>query len=729
MGLEATRADVGGLAWLKQRQEELVTEGNERRREAARVVALARQHLARSGSKGPAADEHSPVADRPPVCAEAEASNPPAGVAERSPRPEQAREADAHSPCSACTGCRLRERENERLVLRLQYLEQETPQAEGAGGDEYAQAADAMRRVVEERDEAAQELRRARLEAAQSLALVMHAERRREQTEQELRQEKERSASSLHFYEAEQARLKGREAELLQQLSALTLKHKSEVDFFALHLREAREGGQEIKNEEIVTKLEQEFANCKAALASSEDNLKVYTDRLQSCEREISSKKSELDESGSILVDRLMQTVLLQQQLDACSEQLDKSEHEAAALKSQLASAEEEMCRVRWDAKTSRDELGRVEKASQEETAALKSQLASAEEEVDRMRRDAGASRDDRGRLEEDLKVAREEAAALKSQLASAEQSLAQLPGMQKELVTVRMELLQRIEKEFTVRLQVDQLEQESSFSQQELTQIRYEIEACLQHVQTERIQHQREIEGVLAETETMIKSSKEISAQLDASKQDYSALVDQLHTCLAEKNALRNELRSLALELKDLNSQLATAREEVFVEKVNREEEYGKMKIRERELQRAHERTCESLKRSAEDEHERVIAKMTQLEQQVEHLSLKLEREQSTFDAERQRSEYCLSNLREEIDEQRKKMELEMSRLQQQLEDESNAILDTLQVCPAARSRSFSERCFHQLQAPLSWITKMCWLSRIDYSWRKMLKQACERK
>jgi predicted nucleic acid-binding Zn-ribbon protein len=294
--------------------------------------------------------------------------------------------------------------------------------------------------------------------------------------------------------------------------------------------------------------------------------------------------------------------------------------------------------------------------------------------------------------VEEDLKVAREEAAALKSQLASAEQSLAQLPGMQKELATVRMELLQRIEKEFTVRLQVDRLEQESSVSQQELTQIRYEIEACVQHVQTERIQHQREIEGVLAETETMIKSSNEISAQLHASKQDYSALVDQLHTCLAEKNALRNELRSLALELKDLNSQLATAREEVFVEKVNREEAHGKMMIRERELQRAHERTCESLKRAAEDEHERVIAKMTQLEQQVEHLSLKLEREQSTFDAERQRSEYCLSNLREEIDEQRKKMELEMSRLQQQLEDESNVILDTLQVCPAARSRSFSE-------------------------------------
>jgi hypothetical protein len=138
-----------------------------------------------------------------------------------------------------------------------------------------------MRRVVEERDEAAQELRRARLEAAQSQALVMHAERRREQTEQELMQEKERSASSLHFYEVEQARLKGREAELLQQLSALTLKHNSEVDFFALHLREAREGGQEIQNEEIVTKLEQELANCKAALASSEDTLKVYTDRLQ----------------------------------------------------------------------------------------------------------------------------------------------------------------------------------------------------------------------------------------------------------------------------------------------------------------------------------------------------------------------------------------------------------------------------------------------------------------
>jgi hypothetical protein len=141
-----------------------------------------------------------------------------------------------------------------------------------------------------------------------------------------------------------------------------------------------------------------------------------------------------------------------------------------------------------------------------------------------------------------------------------------------------------------------------------------------------------------------------------------------------------------------DLNSQLSAAREDVFVEKSNREEAHGKMKIRERELQRAYERTCESLKRAAEDEHERVIEKMTQLEQQVEHLSLKLEREQSTFDAERQRSEYCLSNLREEIDEQRKKMELEMSRLQQQLEDESNVILDTLQVCPAARSRSFSE-------------------------------------
>ena len=345
MGLEATRADDCGLAWLKQRQEELVSEGDERRREAARVVTLARQHLARAGFKGPAANEHSPaVADRKLLSlnpAEAEASNPPAVVAERSPRPEPAREADAHSPCSACTDCRLRERENERLVLRLRYLEQEAPQAEGAGGDEYAQGADAMRRVVEERDEAAQELRRARLEAAQSQALVMHAERRREQTEQELMQEKERSASSLHFYEVEQARLKGREAELLQQLSALTLKHNSEVDFFALHLREAREGGQEIQNEEIVTKLEQELANCKAALASSEDTLKVYTDRLQSCEREISSKKSELDESGSILVDRLMQTVLLQQQLDACSEQLDKSEHEAAALKSQLASAEE----------------------------------------------------------------------------------------------------------------------------------------------------------------------------------------------------------------------------------------------------------------------------------------------------------------------------------------------------------------------------------------------------
>ena len=670
MGQDATRADEGGLAWLKQRQEKLLNEGDERRREAARVLALARQHLARPVLKGPAADEPSPpraVADRPLACAEAEASNPPAGV-------------------------------------------------------------------VEERDEAVQELRRARLEAAQSKALVRDEERRREQTEQELRQERERSASSLHFYQAEQARLKGREAELLQQLSALTLKHKSEVDHFALHPREAREEGLEImKNEEIVTKLEQELANCKAALASSEDTLKVYTDRLQSCEREISSKKSELDESGAILVDRLMQTVQLQQQLDACSEKLDKSENEAAALKSQLASAEKEMCRVRWDAKTSRDDLGRVEKASQEDADALKSQLASAEEEVDRMRREAGASRDDLGRVEEDLKVAREaaaalksqlasaeeevgrmrreagasredlgrveedlkvareEAAALKSQLASAEHSLSQLPGMQKELATARLELLQRIEKEFTVRLQVDQLQQESTFSQQELTQIRYEIEACVQHVQTERIQHQREIEKLLVETKTMIKSSKEISAQLHASKQDYSTLVNQLHTCLAEKSALRNELRSLALELMDLNSQLSAAREDVFVEKSNREEAHGKMKIRERELQRAHERTCESLKRAAEDEHERIIAKMTQLEQQVEHLSLKLEREQSTFDAERQRSEYCLSNLREEIDQQRKKMEQEMSRLQKQLEDESNEILDTLQVCPA-RSRSFSE-------------------------------------
>ena len=149
MGLEATRADDCGLAWLKQRQEELVSEGDERRREAARVVTLARQHLARAGCKGPAANEHSPaVADRKLLSlnpAEAEASNPPAVVAERSPRPEPAREADAHSPCSACTDCRLRERENERLVLRLRYLEQEAPQAEGAGGDEYAQGADARR--------------------------------------------------------------------------------------------------------------------------------------------------------------------------------------------------------------------------------------------------------------------------------------------------------------------------------------------------------------------------------------------------------------------------------------------------------------------------------------------------------------------------------------------------------------------------------------------------------
>ena len=61
------------------------------------------------------------------------------------------------------------------------------------------------------------------------------------------------------------------------------------------------------------------------------------------------------------------------------------------------------MDRMRRDAGASPDELGRVEedlKVAREDAAALKSQLASAEEEMDRMRWDAGASRDDLGRVE-----------------------------------------------------------------------------------------------------------------------------------------------------------------------------------------------------------------------------------------------------------------------------------------------------------------------------------------
>ena len=642
-----------------------------------------------------------------------------------------------------------------------------------------------------------------------------------------------------------------------------------------------------LKNEQNVIQLEQELADCKAALVVSQNSLSACKDQLQVCKREIIANKSELDESGSILVERLMQMMQLQQQLDELSdrlehsevkakdqyedtdkrlsaiierltatvsrlevdlttvrssaalkeesikvmqrdsnntsnalareleglldkqtaamecatknaetaeshaaelrsqvaelvqskmvmeqqirdlhstndgvqkvcrkqdealanmkhdldaaravetdltlqrdslaEKLDKYEHEVAALKSQLVSAEEETERARLDAGASRDDLCKMEedlKVSREEAAALKSQLESAEEETERVRLDAGASRDGLCKMEKDLKVSREEAAALKSQLTSVWSEVAHVPRLQKELAAVKLQLsssksrmalvreesltLQGVidagekdlvalkegwhilikEKQLlraqlvTARMQVEEIEQESSLSQQELAWLCNDIDALMQHFMTESASERRK---AFDEIQDVIKSSKQISAQLQASVQENSSLVNQLDTSLAEKSALKQELLSRShghtVEMQALNCELDAAREKV-------EEAQGRMEIRERELERAHERTCERLERMAAEEQERASTKINELEQQVEHLRWQLDREQAAVAAERQRSEHNLSNLRDEIEEQRVKMQEEMLSEQKRMEDQSNASLEALQVvCPA---------------------------------------------
>jgi len=286
----------GGLAGIKQRQSQLVSDVDQRRREAARVLALAREQRGGPGST-PRADT-----DGPSACAEKEAGNPPASVSLHSPG---LRAALALIPGpSSCQGCRLREKENERLVQTLQSLERELPQVVGADSDEAAQAAVAMRRVVEERDDAVQELRRVRLaERAKMETQARDQERRWEQREQELQaelaalvrryeteaseckaqmlrdeeereQEKERSAAALHLQQqASQAKFDVREAELLQHISKLTLTHKSKVDHLARQLREAGE-----ERREIIERLERELREIRTQKAE-ERELATETER------------------------------------------------------------------------------------------------------------------------------------------------------------------------------------------------------------------------------------------------------------------------------------------------------------------------------------------------------------------------------------------------------------------------------------------------------------------
>ena len=323
--------------------------------------------------------------------------------------------------------------------------------------------------------------------------------------------------------------------------------------------------------------------------------------------------------------------------------------------------------------------------------------------------------------MEMDLKVSREEAAALKSQLTSVWSEVAHVPRLQKELAAVKLQLsssksrmalvreesltLQGVidagEKDLvalkegwhilikekqslraqlvTARMQVEEIEQESSLSQQELAWLCNDIDALMQHFMTESASERRK---AFDEIQDVIKSSKQISAQLQASVQENSSLVNQLDTSLAEKSALKQELLSRShghtVEMQALNCELDAAREKV-------EEAQGRMEIRERELERAHERTCERLERMAAEEQERASTKINELEQQVEHLRWQLDREQAAVAAERQRSEHNLSNLRDEIEEQRVKMQEEMLSEQKRMEDQSNASLEALQVvCPA---------------------------------------------
>ena len=238
------------------------------------------------------------------------------------------------------------------------------------------------------------------------------------------------------------------------------------------------------------------------------------------------------------------------------SKDLAKSEHEAAALKSQLASAEEEVDRMRRDAGASRDDRGRVEedlKVAREEAAALKSQLASAEEEVDRMRRDAGASRDDRGRVEEDLKVAREEAAALKSQLASAEQSLTQLLGLQKESATVSMELSSLKTRLSVVREEVLHLHHVATSGEEDLVAIRNDWHMSIKEahalptqlftamVQTDQVTKATGYEALTKSQENMLEDEA-----LDLVRQSFDELIQAKKALEELRERMRTRLSML---------------------------------------------------------------------------------------------------------------------------------------------------------------------------------------
>ena len=491
--------------------------------------------------------------------------------------------------------------------------------------------------------------------------------------------------------------------------------------------KQAIDNARILKNEQNVTQLEQELADCKAALAASEKSLSAYKDQLQICEREIIAKKSELDESGSILVERLMQNMQLQQQLVSAEEETDRVRLDARASRDDLCKMEEALANVKRDLDTARTvekdltthrhTLAETLNTCNLEVAALKAQLASAEKETDRVRLDARASREDLCKMEEDLKASREEAAALKSQLASVESEVAHMPRLQKELEAVKVQLsisksrMAVVQEELltlhsviesgkkdlvalkeglhifiqendalrtqlvTARKQAGEIEQESSLSQQELAWLRNDIDALIKHFKTENVS---ELRTAFAEIQDVVKSSKEISAQLQASVQENSSLADQMDTLLAEKNAMKKELQSRsnchAIEVQALNCDLAAMREEV-------KEAQERIQIRERELHRSHQRTCERLERVAAEEQERMSTKMNELEQQVEHLQWQLDREQDAVSAERQRSEHSLSNMRNEIEEQRVKMQEEMISEQKRMEDESNASLQALQV------------------------------------------------
>ena len=351
-------------------------------------------------------------------------------------------------------------------------------------------------------------------------------------------------------------------------------------------------------------------------------NLRACKDQLEQREREVNVTKSELEESGSIIVDRLVLTTELQKTNDRLSAELRQavSEKEEAISESRRlqASAEESLKRLGVMSERITELEAGQNSALQEcqyHLAEIK-RLGAVNMQAEHQRQEFKASKID---LQIKLDAALKELEAAKV-----------VNRDDREAETLKLAEFEEMGKSLSEELA--RCEAEKAGLDTALAMIQQDLEDTKAQLQAEASAREREKE---AQREADIQQSfreEKACVQVLALQGEVDSLLDTSRRADHERSELEKahklsnfNLASMSSELSSVSSQLDVQREELKMEQ-------SRARARERELEWEREKECGKLERTLEEEQERVSI----LNDKVQHLKRQLARESEALGKER---------------------------------------------------------------------------------------------